>query len=376
MSGDKILRRAREVLKIEAEAVENVAENLDDNFKEAVKLIYSCRGKVVVTGMGKGGIVGTKIARTLASTGTPAVTLHPGDAIHGDVGMVTKDDVILAISNSGETEEVLRLVPVIRRIGARLISMTGKTESSLAKMSDVVLNVGVRREACPMGMVPTASTTATLALGDALAMVLLDRRGFRRDDYALYHPGGELGRRLSGRQISSEKTEVQRHIVTGAQRKKSRRNKNRAVNCCAVLFLLCLLAVSCSRERNMVSGPPAVTTHGDSGERMEGGFLYTITEGGKVVVEVEGNSATGLASGTVHLEKPRVVWYSANGLIVIEADKGILDRKTDDIHFEGNVAVMSESWGKMECEKLDWSRNKERIRARGNARGKFRINQD
>ncbi|GAF80305.1 unnamed protein product [marine sediment metagenome] len=199
MDRDKILKRAREVLRIEIEGLENVVQNLDDNFKKAVQLIYSCRGKVVVTGMGKGGIVGTKIARTLASTGTPAVDLHPGDAVHGDVGMVTKNDIVLAISNSGETEEVLRLVPLVKRIGARLISMTGNPESSLAKMSDVVMNVSVKREACPMGMAPTASTTATLALGDALAMVLLDKRGFREDDYAMYHPGGEIGKKLGPR---------------------------------------------------------------------------------------------------------------------------------------------------------------------------------
>ena len=196
MGRDKIISRAKDVLRIEAEAVENVAQNLDKSFKDAVHLIYACKGKVVVTGMGKAGIVGTKIARTLASTGTPAVTLHPGDAIHGDVGIVTENDVVLAISNSGETEEVLRLIPLIKRIGARLISMTGNTSSSLAKMSDIILNTGVKREACPMGMVPTASTTATLALGDALAMVLLDKRGFKEDDYALYHPGGELGKKL------------------------------------------------------------------------------------------------------------------------------------------------------------------------------------
>ena len=205
MAGDKILSRAREVLKIEEEAINNVAQNLDDNFKEAVRLIYSCSGKVVVTGMGKGGIIGRKIAATLASTGTPAVSLHPADAIHGDVGLVTGNDVVLAISNSGETEEVLRLIPLIKRIGVRLISMTGSLESSLAKESDVVLNVAVRREACPMGLVPTASTTAILALGDAIAMVLLDKRGFRRDDYALYHPGGELGKKLLDKKIKSKK---------------------------------------------------------------------------------------------------------------------------------------------------------------------------
>lgn len=196
MGRDKIISRGKDVLRIEAEAIENVAQNLGESFKDAVHLIYACKGKVVITGMGKAGIVGTKIARTLASTGTPAVTLHPGDAIHGDVGIVTENDIVLAISNSGETEEVLRIIPLIRRIGAGLISMTGNTASSLAKMSDIILNTGVKREACPMGMIPTASTTAALALGDALAMVLLDKRGFRENDYALYHPGGELGKKL------------------------------------------------------------------------------------------------------------------------------------------------------------------------------------
>ncbi len=197
MAGDKILRRAREVLRIEKEAIEDVSLNLNDSFKEAVELIYSCRGKVVVTGMGKGGIIGRKIAATFASIGTPAVPLHPAEAIHGDVGIVTKSDIVLAISNSGETEEILRLIPVIRKIGVKLISMTGNPASHLAKMSDVILNVSVKREACPMGLVPTASTTATLAVGDALAMVLLDKRGFRKGDYAVYHPGGELGKKLS-----------------------------------------------------------------------------------------------------------------------------------------------------------------------------------
>ncbi len=365
MSGDKILRRAREVLMIEAEAVENVAENLDDNFKEAVKLIYACRGKVVVTGMGKGGIVGTKIARTFASTGTPAVTLHPGDAIHGDVGIVTKDDVVLAISNSGETEEVLRLVPIIRKIGARLISMTGRNKSSLSKMSDVVLNVGVKREACPMGMVPTASTTATLALGDALAMVLLDRRGFRRDDYALYHPGGELGRKLSGR-----------HKVAKTQ-SKTKKHLNSVPLCLFSILCLFFCVTSCSREKELATVlPAAAVTDAGSGERMEGGFLYTITEGGKVIVEVEGSSAGGLAGDTVRLEKPRVVWHSSNGVVIIEAASGVIDKKTDDIHFNGSVVVTSENWGRMECDRLDWSRDEKKIKARGRAKGKFYISQD
>lgn len=199
MAGNKILRRAREVLRIEKEGIEDVSENLTDSFEEAVNLIYSCDGKIVVTGMGKGGIIGRKIAATFASTGTPAVSLHPVEAVHGDIGIVAKNDIVLAISNSGETMEVIQLIPLIRKIGAKLITMTGGCKSRLAKMSDVVLNVSVKREACPMGLVPTASTTAALAMGDALAIVLLDKRGFQRGDYAKYHPGGEIGKELSGK---------------------------------------------------------------------------------------------------------------------------------------------------------------------------------
>lgn len=221
MGTDKILRRAREVLGIEKEAIEDVSQNLNDSFKEAVEHIYSCQGKVVVTGMGKAGIVGRKIAATLASTGTPAVSLHPAEAVHGDVGIVTRNDIVLAISNSGETEEVLRLIPLIKKIGVEVISMTGNLQSRLAKMSDVVLNVSVRREACPMGLVPTASTTATLAVGDALAMVLLDKRGFQREEYAVYHPGGELGKKLGPKSNDPRSARVPRSRKSKAQGRKS-----------------------------------------------------------------------------------------------------------------------------------------------------------
>ncbi len=222
MAADKVLRRAREVLLIEKEAIEDVSQSLDDGLRKAIELIYSCRGKVVVTGMGKVGIIGKKIAATLASTGTPAVSLHPAEAVHGDVGIVTRNDVVLAISNSGETEEVLRLIPIIRKIGAKLVSMTGDPRSRLAKMSDVVLNVSVRREACPMGLVPTASTTATLAVGDALAMVLLDKRGFREKEYAIYHSGGELGKKLGRKSkipLTPPLLKGARRIKEGVQRK-------------------------------------------------------------------------------------------------------------------------------------------------------------
>jgi arabinose-5-phosphate isomerase len=190
------VRRAREVLRIEAEAVGALTERLDEGFRKAVVLILECKGRVIVTGMGKPGIIGRKVAATLASTGTPATSLHPGEAVHGDMGLVTKDDVVIAISSSGKTEEVLRLVPIIEKIGAKLVAMTGDAASPLAQAAQAVLDVSVKEEACPLGLVPTASTTAALAMGDALAIALLELRGFGKEDYALYHPGGALGRKL------------------------------------------------------------------------------------------------------------------------------------------------------------------------------------
>lgn len=191
-----MIRRAKEVLRIEAEAISSLIKRVDANFEKAVKLILACKGKVVVTGMGKPGFIGAKISATLSSTGTPSLYLHPADAIHGDLGRVTKDDIVVAISNSGETEEILRLLPTLKKIGAGLIAMVGNTESTLARHSDVVLNVGVKKEACPLNLAPTASTTAMLAMGDALAIALLEQHGFKEEDFAFYHPGGSLGKRL------------------------------------------------------------------------------------------------------------------------------------------------------------------------------------
>jgi arabinose-5-phosphate isomerase len=190
------LELAREVLLIEARAVEALAQRLDDNFRRAVELILQCRGRVVVSGMGKSGHIGCKIAATLASTGTPAFFMHPAEASHGDLGMITHDDVLLALSNSGESDELLAIVPLLKRMGAKLISMTGNPDSALAREADVHLDAGVMQEACSLGLTPTASTTAALALGDALAVTLLDARGFSADDFARSHPGGALGRRL------------------------------------------------------------------------------------------------------------------------------------------------------------------------------------
>jgi arabinose-5-phosphate isomerase len=191
-----MLKRAIEVINIEAAAVKGLLKNLDKNFELAVDVIAKCQGRVVVCGMGKTGIVGRKIAATLSSTGTPSVFLHSAEAVHGDLGQVTPKDILIVISQSGETEETVRLLPLIKKIGTKTIAMTGNPKSALAKYSDIVLNTAVKTEGCPLGVAPMASTTATLALGDALAACLIDRRGFRKEDFAFYHPGGSLGRRL------------------------------------------------------------------------------------------------------------------------------------------------------------------------------------
>ncbi len=196
----RALQLARDTLQIEADAILALKDRLgstpDDAFARATELLLQCRGRVVVSGMGKSGHIARKIAATLSSTGTPALFVHPAEAAHGDLGMVTDADTIIAISNSGESEELLAILPVIKRLGASLISMTGRPDSTLARLADVHLNVAVAKEACPLNLAPTASTTATLALGDALAVALLDARGFREEDFARSHPGGALGRRL------------------------------------------------------------------------------------------------------------------------------------------------------------------------------------
>ncbi|HEY7318355.1 MAG TPA: KpsF/GutQ family sugar-phosphate isomerase [Candidatus Binatia bacterium] len=196
MNKAEILQRAREVLKIEARGIVSLIDRVDDRFIQAVELLYNCRGKVVVTGLGKSGLICRKIAATFSSMGTPAFFLHAGDANHGDMGMIVEGDVVLAISNSGETEEILTLVPIIKRMGVRLIAMTGNRDSTLFRAADVALDAGVAEEACPLGLSPTASTTAALALGDALAVILLERKAFKEEDFALRHPGGILGRKL------------------------------------------------------------------------------------------------------------------------------------------------------------------------------------
>jgi arabinose-5-phosphate isomerase len=184
------------VLDIEARAVQALVQRLDGGFTEAVDLLYDCKGKVVVSGMGKSGLIGQKIAATLASTGTPSFFLHPAEGLHGDLGMLARGDVLITISNSGETQEILQLLPFMERMGIPVMAIVGRMSSTLAKNSTVALDVSVAEEACPMGLAPTASTTATLAMGDALAVALLEKRGFKEQDFAQFHPGGTLGRRL------------------------------------------------------------------------------------------------------------------------------------------------------------------------------------
>jgi arabinose-5-phosphate isomerase len=187
---------AKRVLRIEAQALTDLADRIDEDFSRAVEMLLACKGRVVITGMGKSGLICQKIASTMASTGTPAFFLHPAEGIHGDLGMLMKGDVVIAVSNSGETDEIVRILPVIKRMGLPLVAMSGNSRSALRRSGDVFLDISIREEACPLGLAPTASTTATLAMGDALAVALLVRRGFKEEDFALFHPGGSLGRKL------------------------------------------------------------------------------------------------------------------------------------------------------------------------------------
>lgn len=196
MSQIDAIKIAKEVFEIESKTILDLCDNLDEDFNKAIELILSSKGRCVVSGMGKSGHIGAKIAATLASTGTPSFFMHPGEALHGDLGMLTSEDVLLAISNSGETEEVLKLIPVIKKRKIPLIVMAGNQNSTLAKQADIFINIAVKKEACPLQLAPTSSTTATLAMGDAIAVALMRARKFRPDDFALFHPGGSLGRKL------------------------------------------------------------------------------------------------------------------------------------------------------------------------------------
>ncbi len=191
-----LINIAKEVIRIEKEALDDIEKKLDESFEKACRMLLECKGKVVITGIGKSGIIGQKMAATFASTGTPAFFMHPSEGLHGDLGMLSKNDVVIAISNSGETDEIIRLIPIIKRMGNKLIVMTGRKRSALAKAGDVVLDIGVKKEACPLNLAPTASTTATLVMGDALAVALIKLRGFKEEDFAFRHPAGSLGKKL------------------------------------------------------------------------------------------------------------------------------------------------------------------------------------
>lgn len=185
---------AKNVLDIEAKSILKLKDNIGSNFDRAIDILFNCKGRVIVTGMGKSGLIGRKISATLSSTGTPSYFLHPAESTHGDSGVITREDVVIAISNSGETQELMNLLPLIKRFGVQMIGMTGKMDSTLAHASDVVLDISVEREACPLNKAPTASTTATLAMGDALAVCLLEKRGFSEEDFLIFHPSGALGK--------------------------------------------------------------------------------------------------------------------------------------------------------------------------------------
>ena len=196
MTQQSFIAQGKRVLEVEAQALREIEQYINADFEHACQLMFHCTGRIIVIGMGKSGHIGNKIAATLASTGTPAFFVHPGEASHGDLGMITREDVVMCISNSGETSEVLGIIPVIKRIGAKMISLTGNPNSTMGKLSDVHVCIKVSQEACPLGLAPTASTTATLVMGDAIAVALLEARGFTADDFALSHPGGSLGKRL------------------------------------------------------------------------------------------------------------------------------------------------------------------------------------
>jgi arabinose-5-phosphate isomerase len=197
LTREEIIEKGKEVIRIEAESVANLIETIGQDFAEAVEIIYKSKGRVILTGMGKSGLIARKIVATMNSTGTAAIYLHPTDALHGDLGMVRKEDVVIIISKSGTTDELARLFPMFRRLGVKIIAMSGNRNSDLAVESDIFLNISVKEEACPHDLAPTSSTTATLAMGDALAVALLEKRNFTLDDFAFLHPGGSLGKRLS-----------------------------------------------------------------------------------------------------------------------------------------------------------------------------------
>ncbi|MGL5206396.1 MAG: KpsF/GutQ family sugar-phosphate isomerase [Acidaminococcaceae bacterium] len=307
-----MLENARNVLKLEAEAILELVPRINGQFSAAVELILACPGRTVITGMGKSGIIGRKMAATLASTGTPSFYLHPAEGIHGDLGMVTADDVVIALSNSGETGEVLHILPSLRRIGAKIIAMVGNPNSSLGKNADVVLDVGVSREACPLGLAPTSSTTAALAFGDALAVALLSKRKFTADQFAVFHPGGSLGRKLLMTVADVMHTGADNPLVKGDMKVQD------------ALFVITdkgLGAVSVVDDDNKMIG---VLTDGDIRRGLSQGFSFLtrpvtelMTKAPKTITQDK------LAAEALHLmesNKPRPITI----LPVIDAEKHVI----------------------------------------------------
>ena len=307
-----MLENARNVLKMEADAILELVPRINGQFTAAVEMILACPGRTVITGMGKSGIIGRKMAATLASTGTPSFYLHPAEGIHGDLGMVTADDVVIALSNSGETAEVLHILPSLRRIGAKIIVMVGNPNSSLGKNADVVLDVGVSKEACPLGLAPTSSTTAALAFGDALAVALLSKRKFTADQFAVFHPGGSLGRKLLMTVADVMHAGDENPLVKGDMKVQD------------ALFIITdkgLGAVSVVDDENKMIG---VLTDGDIRRGLSQGFSFLtrpvtelMTKAPKTITQDK------LAAEALHLmesNKPRPITV----LPVIDADKHVI----------------------------------------------------
>ena len=307
-----MLENARTVLKMEADAILELVPRINGQFTAAVEMILACPGRTVITGMGKSGIIGRKMAATLASTGTPSFYLHPAEGIHGDLGMVTADDVVIALSNSGETGEILHILPSLRRIGAKIIAMVGNPNSSLGKNADVVLDVGVSKEACPLGLAPTSSTTAALAFGDALAVALLSKRKFTADQFAVFHPGGSLGRKLLMTVADVMHAGDDNPLVKGDMKVQD------------ALFIITdkgLGAVSVVDDENKMIG---VLTDGDIRRGLSQGFSFLtrpvtelMTKAPKTITQDK------LAAEALHLmesNKPRPITV----LPVIDADKHVI----------------------------------------------------
>ena len=307
-----MLENARNVLKMEADAILELVPRINGQFTAAVEMILACPGRTVITGMGKSGIIGRKMAATLASTGTPSFYLHPAEGIHGDLGMVTAEDVVIALSNSGETGEILHILPSLRRIGAKVIAMVGNPNSSLGKNADVVLDVGVSKEACPLGLAPTSSTTAALAFGDALAVALLSKRKFTADQFAVFHPGGSLGRKLLMTVADVMHAGDENPLVKGDMKVQD------------ALFIITdkgLGAVSVVDDENKMIG---VLTDGDIRRGLSQGFSFLtrpvtelMTKAPKTITQDK------LAAEALHLmesNKPRPITV----LPVIDADKHVI----------------------------------------------------